>query len=163
VERAFHPFGLATSSRPKFRQGFLGIGVESFTSNKPSQALPEPLIQNRRDQRPISNQRFVSPLISPLDPGTATHIDKLTWLRARCHCGLTNLANLLSRLKQVDEVPSGVEQPNLRTTRPGYYIIANETSRQPRGCWDEIFIKKSPTKAQKLMRKSKIQLFSYCG
>jgi hypothetical protein len=37
-----------------------------------------------------------------------------------------NLANLLSRLKQLDEVPRGVEQANLRTTRRGYYIITTK-------------------------------------
>ena len=105
----------------------------------------------------------ISRQISPLGPGTATHLDKLTWLRDRCYCGPNNLANLLSRLKQLDEVPRGVEQPNLRTTRPGYYIITTKLHAGRADFGMKILSKKTPTRAQKLMRKSKIQLFSYCG
>jgi len=74
-----------------------------------------------------------------------------------------NLANLLSRLKQLDEVPRGVEQANLRTTRRGYYIITTKLYAGRADFGMKFSSKKSPTKAQKLMRKSKIQLFSYCG
>ena len=70
-----------------------------------------------------------------------------------------NLANLLSRLKQLDEVPRGVEQANLRTTRRGYYIITTKLYAGRADFGMKFSSKKSPTKAQKLMRKSKIQLF----
>jgi hypothetical protein len=65
---------------------------------------------------------------------------------SKCYCGPNNLENLLSRLKQLDEVPRGVEQPNLRTTRPGYYIITTKLHAGRADFGMKISSKKSPTK-----------------